>query len=205
MMAAAELSPLRAGSMQLRKPASPDPLEEIIFRKSFGRGRVTLSSGKESMFYFDMKPSMLDPEGAHLIAERILLEATEAGAEFVGGLEMGAVPITGAVCQHSHESKHPVHGFFVRKQPKGHGAKKLIEGLPSGETLSGKRVVILDDVTTSGASALLAAQTCKAEGAEVVLVISIVDREEGASEAFERARIPFKSLYRASMFLNRND
>ena len=204
-MAAAQLSRLGAGSMEFRNPASPDPLEEIIFRKSFGRGRVMLSSGKESTFYFDMKPSMFDPEGAHLIAERILGEARAVGAEFVGGLEMGAVPITGAVCQRSYESKHPVRGFFVRKQPKGHGAKKLIEGLPSCETLAGKRVVIVDDVTTSGASALLAVQTCKAEGAEVVMVISIVDREEGASEAFEKERIPFKSLYRASTFLNRND
>ena len=184
---------------------SHDPLEEIIFRKAFGRGRVTLSSGKESTFYFDMKPAMLDPEGAYLIAERILREAILVGGEYVGGLEMGAVPITGAVCQHSYKTDHPIQGFFVRKKPKEHGAKKQVEGLPKGQSLSGKRVVIVDDVTTSGASALLAVEACRAEGAEVVLVIAIVDREEGASEAFAEWEIRFKALYQASTFLSRND
>jgi orotate phosphoribosyltransferase len=148
---------------------------------------------------------MMDPEGAYLIADRILREAKAVGAEFVGGLEMGAVPITGAVCQHSFRTEHPVHGFFVRKKAKEHGAKKLIEGLPMGQTLFGKRVVIVDDVTTSGASALVAMQACRAEGAEVVLVISIVDREEGASEVFAKEHVPFRSLYQASMFLSRTD
>ncbi|MGO9742619.1 MAG: orotate phosphoribosyltransferase [Roseiarcus sp.] len=205
MAAVAQLSQADASGVPYRKRTTRDPLEEIIFRKSFGRAEVTLSSGKKSTFYFDMKPSMLDPEGAHLTAKRILLEARAVDAEFVGGLEMGAVPITGAVCQLSFKTKHPVHGFFVRKKPKEHGARKLIEGLPKGETLSRKRVVIVDDVTTSGASALVAVHTCRAEGAEVVLVISIVDREEGATEAFEKEHIPFKSLFRASTFLSRDD
>jgi len=144
MTAAAQPARAIASDTQSRKRASHDPLEDIVFRKSFGRGRVTLSSGKESTFYFDMKPSMLDPEGAYLIAKRILHEAKAAGAEFMGGLEMGAVPITGAVCQHSYKTEHPVQGFFVRKQAKGHGAKKLIEGLPMGQSLSGRRVVIVE-------------------------------------------------------------
>ncbi len=204
MTAVAPLSRADARGSQFRRHAIRDPLEEIIFRKSFGRAAVTLSSGKTSTFYFDMKPSMLDPEGAHFIAERILREATAVGAEFIGGLEMGAVPITGAVCQLSYKSGHPVHGFFVRKRAKEHGAKKLIEGLPKGETLSGKRVVIVDDVTTSGGSALVAVQASKAEGAKVVMVVSIVDREEGAVEAFAKEQIPFKSLFTASTFLDRD-
>lgn len=194
-----------ARTSHFRRRVSCDPLEEIIFRKSFGRATVTLSSGRTSTFYFDMKPSMLDPEGAHFIAERILREATAVAADFIGGLEMGAVPITGAVCQLSYKSSHPVHGFFVRKKAKEHGAKKLIEGLPKGETLSGKRVVIVDDVTTSGGSALVAVQACKADGANVVMVISIVDREEGATETFTKEHVPFKSLFTASTFLDRND
>jgi orotate phosphoribosyltransferase len=204
MTAAAQLAPT-GRSTKCRNAASYDPLEDIIFRKSFGLGQVTLSSGKQSTFYFDMKPAMFDPEGAHLIAARILKEAGGVGAEYIGGLEMGAVPITGAVCQLSFESEHPVQGFFVRKKAKEHGAKKLIEGLPAGQSLSGKRVVIVDDVTTSGASALIAVQACKDEGAEVVLVISIVDREEGAKEAFAREGIAFKSFYDASTFLSRNN
>ncbi len=205
MTAAAPLSRADARGSQFRQGAVRDPLEEIIFRKSFGLAVVTLSSGKTSTFYFDMKPSMLDPEGAHFIAERILCEATAVGAEFIGGLEMGAVPITGAVCQLSYKSEHPVSGFFVRKKAKEHGAKKLIEGLPKGETLSGKRVVIVDDVTTSGGSALIAVQACKAEGAEVLMVISIVDREEGAYEMFAKEEVPFKFLFTASTFLDRDD
>src|SRR3954453_1590540 len=93
-------------------------LAEIIYTRSFGRGSLRLASGKVSSFYFDMKPAMLHPEGASLMAKYILAEATSAGAEYVGGLEMGAVPITGAVCHLSAEQGCPVHGFFVRKEAK---------------------------------------------------------------------------------------
>jgi orotate phosphoribosyltransferase len=178
-------------------------LKEIIARKSFGWGKITLASGRESDFYFDMKPSMLDPEGANIIAKQILSEVVRVGGEFVGGLEMGAVPITGAVCQYSAQSHTPVLGFFVRKKPKEHGAKKVLEGLPPHESLKGRRVVIVEDVTTSGDSALKAVRACVAEGAEVVLVVSIVDREEGAADAFASQGISFTSLYRASEFLMR--
>ena len=179
-------------------------LADIVFERSFGRGKITLSSGKESSFYFDMKPSMLDPEGASLIARQILKEIRAVGGEYIGGLEMGAVPITGAVCQHSYEQSAPVHGFFVRKEAKAHGAKKRVEGLPKGRTLEGKRVVVVDDVTTSGESALKAVDACAQEGAHVVLVISIVDREEGASETFAERNLPFKALLTASEFLSRD-
>jgi orotate phosphoribosyltransferase len=178
-------------------------LADIIYRNSFGRGEVTLASGKKSDFYFDMKPSMLHPEGAHLMSKRILSECLNANAEYIGGLEMGAVPITGAVCQLSHECGRPVHGFFVRKAPKIHGAKKLIEGVAKSDSLHGKRVVIIDDVTTTGESALKAVAACRAEGANIVLVISVVDRQEGAAELFGAEGIRFTSLYRADEFLSR--
>lgn len=181
----------------------PDALEDIIFKKSFGRGAIVLASGRASDFYFDMKPTMLDPEGAHLIAERLFAAIVAAGADFVGGLEMGAVPITGAVCQFSFQQKHPIHGFFVRKKAKEYGARKSVEGLPKGQTLAGKRVVVVEDVTTSGASALVAVEACKAEDADVVLVISIVDRQEGAAQLFAEKNLPFKALYAASTFLTR--
>ena len=184
-------------------PAAPDALADIIFKKSFGRGAITLASGRASDFYFDMKPTMLDPEGAHLIARRLFDDIVAVGADFVGGLEMGAVPITGAVCQFSFQKKHPICGFFVRKKAKDHGARKSVEGLPKGQTLAGKRVVVVEDVTTTGASALVAVEACKAEGAEVVLVISIVDRQEGASEMFAEKNLAFKALYAASTFLQR--
>jgi orotate phosphoribosyltransferase len=178
-------------------------LADIIFHCSFGRGEITLASGRKSNFYFDMKPSMLDPQGASLIAREILEEVTRVQGEYVGGLEMGAVPIAGAVCQHSFEIEKPVRGFFVRKQPKQHGAKKLVEGLPPGQTLQNKRIVVVDDVTTTGESAMLAVNACIAEGAKVALVISIVDRQEGAAEVFKARNIPFRSLFTASDFLAR--
>jgi orotate phosphoribosyltransferase len=199
---------LKAPSSATRDQADSNDsasLFEIVYRRSFGRGEITLSSGQKSDFYFDMKPSMLDPKGAHLMAKQLLAEVIKAGGDYVGGLEMGAVPITGAVCSYSYSTRHPVKGFFVRKQAKAHGAKKLIEGFLADEKLAGKKLVIVDDVTTSGASALLAVEACKAMGADVRLVISIVDRGEGAAEAFASNNIPFKSLFRASDFLSRKD
>jgi orotate phosphoribosyltransferase len=179
-------------------------LADIIFERSFGRGRITLASGKESDFYFDLKPSMLHPEGASLMAKALLREIRQAGADYVGGLEMGAVPITGAVCQHSHDSGAPVPGFFVRKQAKGHGVKKLIEGLAKGETLAGRKVAVVEDVTTTGESAFKAVEPCREVGAEVVLVITVVDREDGAREFFESKGLSFKALFVASEFLSRS-
>lgn len=178
-------------------------LGDIIFERSFGRAKIILASGKESHFYVDLKPSMLHPEGAHLMATALLDAIKPYGADYVGGLEMGAVPITGAICQRSHETGAPVSGFFVRKQPKVHGAKKLIEGLAPGETLAGKKVVVVEDVTTTGGSAFKAIEPCLEAGANVVLVISVVDREEGAPEFFQSKGIAFKALFRASEFLSR--
>lgn len=178
-------------------------LADIIFERSFGRGRITLASGKESDFYFDLKPSMLHPEGASLMAQAILDEIARVGADYVGGLEMGAVPITGAVCQHSHQVGAAVSGFFVRKQVKGHGAKKLVEGLAKGETIAGKKVAIVEDVTTTGESAFKAIEACRQAGADVVLVITVVDREEGAKAFFQGKGLPFKALFGASEFLAR--
>ena len=138
-----------------------------------------------------------------LIAHCVLAELLKVKAEFVGGLEMGAVPITGAICQLSFEKGHPVKGFFVRKAPKEHGARKLLEGIAPHETLRGKRVAIVDDVTTSGGSALKAIAACQDEGAEIVMVISIVDRLEGAAELFLHHNIEFKALFDAEEFLSR--
>ena len=150
-----------------------------------------------------MKPSMLDPEGAWLIAEQLLAEVGRVGGEYLGGLEIGAVPITGAVALLSRQTGAPVAGFFVRKAAKGHGAKKLIEGLPKGQTLAGRRVVVVDDVMTSGDSAIKAVEACLEAGANVVLAVAIVDRREGAEEAFRSRGIPFKALFSAAEFLSR--
>jgi orotate phosphoribosyltransferase len=185
----------------LSKSASRARLAEIIRKRSFGRGEITLASGRKSDFYFNLKPTMLDPEGASLLAELTYEALREDGLDYIGGLEMGAVPIAGAIAQLSWIKGHPIAAFFVRKKPKEHGARLAVEGLAKGESLQGKRVVIVEDVTTTGGSALKAVEAVRDAGGEIALVFTMVDREEGATETFAQAGIPFRSLYKAAEFL----
>jgi orotate phosphoribosyltransferase len=185
----------------LSKSASRARLAEIIRNRSFGRGEITLASGRKSDFYFNLKPTMLDPEGAALLAELTYEALKDDRLDYVGGLEMGAVPLAGAIAQLSWIKGHPIAAFFVRKKPKEHGARLAVEGLAKGESLQGKRVVIVEDVTTTGGSALKAVEAVRDAGAEIALVFTMVDREEGATETFAAAGLPFRSLYKASEFL----
>jgi orotate phosphoribosyltransferase len=165
-------------------------LIDIIKARSFQSGKeVKLASGRTSTYYFNMKPTMLNAEGAHVIATLILAAIADMHADLIGGLEMGAVPLASALAAVSHAGKQPVNAFFVRKQAKEHGTQSLIEGLPNGDSLKGKRVVIVEDVTTTGGSAIKAAEAVRAEGAEVVGVVSVIDREEGAADAFAAANL----------------
>src|SRR3984957_17202611 len=185
----------------LSKSASRARLAEIIRKRSFGRGEITLASGRKSDFYFNLKPTMLDPEGATLLAELTYEALKDDNLDYVGGLEMGAVPLAGAVAQLSWLKGHPIAAIFVRKKPKEHGARLAVEGLAKGESLQGKRVAVVEDVTTTGESALKAVEAVRGAGGEVVLVLTMLDREEGAVETFARAGLPFRSLYRAGEFL----
>jgi orotate phosphoribosyltransferase len=186
----------------LSKSASRARLSEIIRRRSFGRGEITLASGRKSDFYFNLKPTMLDPEGATLLAELTYEALKDDKFDYVGGLEMGAVPLAGAIAQISWIKGHPIPAFFVRKKPKEHGARLGVEGLAKGETLEGKRIVIVEDVTTTGGSAMKAVEAVREAGGEVALVLTMVDREEGATEAFAAAGLPFRALYKATEFLH---
>ncbi len=178
-----------------------DQLIDIIKRRSFSTGKdMKLASGRSSNFYFNMKPTMMDPEGAWLISELILGAIEGMGIDYVGGLEMGAVPIASAVTAISYERENPVKAFFIRKKTKEHGTQKLIEGLTDEESLDGKNVVIVEDVTTTGGSSLLAVEAVRAQGARVACVLTIVDREEGASETYHSAGVPFMALLNASDF-----
>jgi orotate phosphoribosyltransferase len=187
----------------LSKSASRARLAEIIRKRSFGRGEITLASGRKSDFYFNLKPTMLDPEGAALLAELSYEALKDDNLDYVGGLEMGAVPLAGALAQLSWIKGHPIAAFFVRKKPKEHGAQLAVEGLAKGESLRGKRVVIVEDVTTTGSSALKAVEAVREAGGEVALVFTMVDREEGATETFAQAGLAFRSLYKAGEFLKR--
>jgi orotate phosphoribosyltransferase len=191
-----QTSPQHAPAADLRSR-----LQEIIRKRSFGRGEITLASGRKSDFYFNLKPTMLDAEGAALLAELTLDALAGERIDYVGGLEMGAVPLAGAIAQLSFMRGHPIQAFFVRKKPKDHGAKLSVEGLAPGESLKGKRVVIVEDVTTTGGSAIKAAEAVRDTGAVIVMVLTMVDREEGASDTFREAGLDFRSLYKAAEFI----
>ena len=175
-------------------------LLQIVRERSYSSGDVvTLSCGEQSSFYFDMKSTIMDPEGAHLTAREILARMPENTA-FVGGLEMGAVPIVCALGMVAHMQGRRICPFFVRKQAKQHGARKRVEGLGDNARLHGQDVIVVEDVTTTGQSALSAIEPIKALGGVVTRVITVVDREQGAAECFGRAGIAFDSLYTASDF-----
>ena len=173
----------------------------IIKELSFREGKFTLASGKESNFYLDMKPTMLHPEGVTALANMLLDTVSPLEPAFIGGLEMGAVPLIAPITMLSFGRSKPIPGFFVRQKIKTHGTKKLIEGVKD-EDMKGKAVVILDDVTTTGGSAMEAVTAVQNAGARVVLVLSIVDREEGAVSFYKERGIPFASLFRVSEFMS---
>jgi orotate phosphoribosyltransferase len=166
------------------------------FRKirelSFKRGKFVLASGKESEFYLDLKPTMFNPEGASLLAQLVLDRIKDLPVDYIGGLELGAVPIVSTVAMLSAGTPRPIPGFFVRKAVKDHGTKRLVEAV---NDLAGKNVVILEDVTTTGGSAMQAIAAARAAGANVILVLSVVDRGEGALEFFQQQGIAFQWLF----------
>lgn len=177
-------------------------LIEVVRERSYGTGvEITLASGRTSNFYFNLKPTILHPEGAYLIGELVLDAVADLRVEFIGGLAVGAIPIATAVAAASHRRGQPVEAFFVRKEAKEHGTKKLVEGLLPNHTLGGRRVIIVEDVTTTGGSSMKACEVVKAEGADLVGVITIVDREEGAAQSFAAADIPFSAILKHADFL----
>ncbi|HUO99829.1 MAG TPA: orotate phosphoribosyltransferase [Rhizomicrobium sp.] len=176
-------------------------LREVIRRRSYRRGHFKLASGAESEFYFNLKPTMMSPEGALLSARALLARIRAEKVDYVGGLEMGAVPVIACIAALSQADGRPVNTFFVRKKPKDHGTLDLVEGLTPDETLTGKRVMIIDDVATSGGSIVKAADAAKAAGAIVETALVIIDREEGATEALERAGVRLLSVLKKSDFL----
>jgi orotate phosphoribosyltransferase len=171
-------------------------LRNLLLERSFKLGEFVLSSGRPSEYYVDCRTSTLHPAGAVLIVELMRPILTELRAEQVGGLTLGADPIVAAI---SYASGLPAGGaaipaFIVRKEAKSHGRGKQIEGCFE----AGKRTVIVEDVITTGESALKAVAASKEAGATVVGVIAVVDREEGGREAIEQEGLPVRSLFTAS-------
>ena len=172
-----------------------DLVRELAFLDGGNDEAFTLASGRTSRWFFDMKPVMMNPEAGRLVGELMNIRCDEIGADFIGGLELGAVPLAALVVATDFTSDRL--GFMVRKQSKGRGGRKTNNppGIEGTSIANGGKVIILEDVTTTGGSAIQAVKRIEDETpCEVVAVISILDREEGGKEAFEKAGIPFESL-----------
>ena len=172
-----------------------DLVRELAFLDGGNDEAFTLASGRTSRWFFDMKPVMMNPEAGRLVGELMNVRCDEIGADFIGGLELGAVPLAALVVATDFTSDRL--GFMVRKQSKGRGGRKTNNppGIEGASIANGGKVIILEDVTTTGGSAIQAVKRIENETpCEVVGVISILDREEGGKEAFEKAGIPFESL-----------
>jgi orotate phosphoribosyltransferase len=185
----------KSTSLRAGHAADRSRLIEIIRQRSYLEGGpFTLASGRTSNFYINLKPTMMHPEGAHLIGHLLVDALDGLDVDMVGGLEVGAIPMAAAAAAASFARGRPVPAFFIRKAAKDHGTKSLVEGLPKGETLKGRRVVVLEDTTTTGDSPLKAAAAARAEGAEIVRIVTIVDRLEGAAETIRASGLVYAPL-----------
>jgi orotate phosphoribosyltransferase len=176
-------------------------LLELLRTLSFERRKVVLASGKESDFYVDCKRTTLTAEG-HVLVGRLLLEVVREVRPLVrgvGGLTLGADPIASAIALTSFLAGEPVDAFIVRKEPKGHGTGQWIEGRKT--IPDGSRVAVIEDVVTTGGSALKAIERCRAERLEPVACVALVDRLEGGREAIEAAGVPLRALFTRKDFI----
>ncbi|MFH1460668.1 MAG: orotate phosphoribosyltransferase [Candidatus Omnitrophota bacterium] len=167
-------------------------LLSILKKLSFKRKHVILSSGKISNYYFDGRITSLNHQGAYRIASIILNMIKYDKITAIGGLTLGADPIIGAVVALSAKTKIPLNGFIVRKQEKKHGMKNLIEGFALKKS---SRVLIVDDVVTTGSSTIQAIKAVKKIGCKIVRVIAIVDRLEGAAKNIAKHRCRLESIF----------
>ena len=165
-------------------------LIKLFEAKALKRGDFTLASGKKSTYYLDGKQVTLDSIGAKLVAEGILELLGNPLPAAVGGMSIGADPITAAIITMAGVQGHQLRGFMVRKEPKGHGTQRYIEG----PIIPGEEVVIVEDVVTTGGSSLLAINRVEEFGCKVRGVITIVDRLEGGQKAFSDQGYTLSSL-----------
>lgn len=178
-----------------------DRLVTLLAERSARRGNFTLASGRQSTLYIDARLTTMSPDGLALIGPLGLsaLRASRWNVSAVGGLTLGADPVSYAVAYASALAGPPLRAFTVRKEPKTHGTGRLIEG----PFQSGDRVAVIEDVITTGGSALRAAEAIRKAGGTVVGVLALVDREEGGREALLEAGLPVVALTRASDIMAR--
>jgi len=180
----------------MNTPTSASPVIQeligLVASKALRRGTFRLASGREASFYLDAKQVVLDSHGAMLVGRAILelLRGHGPLPAAVGGMSIGADPITSAVVTMAGVEGLSLKGFMVRKEPKDHGTKRYVEG----PVEPGQRVVIVEDVTTTGGSSLLAIDRVQEFGLVVERVVTVIDRLAGAQAAFAARGIPLESL-----------
>jgi orotate phosphoribosyltransferase len=174
-----------------------DELLQHLLTHSFKTGDFTLASGRKSKYYINGKLTTLDARGAYLVARTFLAMIADDVPDAVGGLTLGADPIVGSMLSLAGLEDMAVRGFIVRKQSKDHGTKSLVEG-PLRE---GDRVVVIEDVVTTGGSSMQAVEAVRASGCEVRRVLAIVDREEGGRQNLAEAGLSLEALFTASELL----
>src|SRR5512136_79097 len=171
-----------------------ETLKEIILKLSYEKRLVTLASGRQSDFYFDGKQTTLHATGGFLVG-KLFYEAIKdvAGVQGVGGITLGADPIATATSIAACLAGTPMHAFIIRKEPKGHGTGQWLEGrknLPPGS-----KVVIVEDVVTTGGSSMKAVRRAEEEGLQVLGIVTLVDREEGGRESIEKEGYWLRSIF----------
>jgi orotate phosphoribosyltransferase len=168
-----------------------DALKQLIHQKALQFGDFTLASGKKAGYYLDCRQITLDAQGARLVGEGMLDLLADDLPDLVGGMAIGADPITAAVLTLAGIRGLPLRGVMVRKEAKAHGTGRLVEG-PFRE---GESIAIVEDVVTTGGSSLLAIERCEAAGLKVQHVLAIIDRLEGGREAFAARGYELTTLF----------
>jgi orotate phosphoribosyltransferase len=171
-------------------PELRDYLLTLLCQLAYQEGDFTLSSGQQSTYYINCKPVTLHPYGA-LVTGKLLLPLLGVGTQGVAGLTLGADPIVSAVSVVSALGEQPVFALIIRKEAKGHGTQAYIEG----PVIAGATVAVLEDVVTTGKSALTAVQRLRDAGYQVNQVISLVDRQQGGAELYASAGLEFVALF----------
>jgi orotate phosphoribosyltransferase len=170
--------------------ASRSRLLELFKKRAFSFGNFTLASGKQSSYYINSKKAIFNSEAVALLGDLLWEASKDLNVQAMGGLEVGAIPMATAAAMRYAQEGRPLEGFFVRKQAKTHGSQERIEGVLE----SGMRVVMVDDVLTTGGSVIQAIEEVEKRGATIAAVICIVDRLEGARELLA-SRYPFSPMF----------
>ena len=174
-------------------PSDRSELINLLARESYFERELKLTSGRGSNYYIDCKRTLYLPLGAHLAGEAVLEIVKQIGVAQLGGMAAGALPVTDATIAAAYRNHIELRGFFVRKETKAHGLQQLIEGAFQ----KGLKTAVIDDTITTGGSSLQAVAAMREAGANVTHAIAMVERGEGAADAFAKAGLEYRWVFTA--------